>query len=172
MPIQTSYTVRFNDCDPFGHLNNSKYIDYMLNAREDHLSQYFDIELGDFHKQGFGWVVTNHEIQYIRPAAYNQKVIIQSDLIQTGDSHLLVEMRMYDETANTMKAILWTKFTCVNMKTGRKEIHPEDFMKLANGMLLQGVNVSGGLQGRLAEIAKAKNSEARIQNSEAMTSSS
>jgi len=87
MHNQTYYTVRFNDCDPFGHLNNSKYIDYMLNAREDHLSQFHNIELGDFHKQGFGWVVTNHEIQYIRPAAYNEKVCIQSDLIEAGDSH-------------------------------------------------------------------------------------
>jgi acyl-CoA thioester hydrolase len=35
------YTVRFNDCDPLGHLNNSKYIDYFLNAREDHLKEHF-----------------------------------------------------------------------------------------------------------------------------------
>lgn len=150
--MNTYYTVRFNDCDPFGHLNNSKYIDYMLNAREDHLSQFYNIELGDFHKQGFGWVVTTHEIQYIRPAAYNEKICIQSDLIDVGDSHLLVEMKMYDEAANTLKAILWTKFTCVNMKTSRKEIHTPEFMNIANAMLVQGVKVKEGVKGRLTEI--------------------
>ena len=154
MHNQTYYTVRFNDCDPFGHLNNSKYIDYMLNAREDHLSQFHNIELGDFHKQGFGWVVTNHEIQYIRPAAYNEKVCIQSDLIEAGDSHLLVEMRMYDERANTLKTILWTRFTCVNMKTAKKEIHPPDFMSLVNPMVVPDINTRHGLKGRLAEIFK------------------
>ena len=29
--------VRFQDCDPFGHLNNSRYLDYLINARKDHL---------------------------------------------------------------------------------------------------------------------------------------
>jgi acyl-CoA thioester hydrolase len=152
MHNQTFYTVRFNDCDPFSHLNNSKYIDYMLNAREDHLSQFHQIDLGDFHKRGFGWVVTNHEIQYIRPAAYNEKVAIQSDLIETGDSHLLVEMRMYDESGNTIKAILWTKFTCVNIKTGKKQVHPADFMTLANDMLVSNIDTSFGLKGRLTQL--------------------
>jgi acyl-CoA thioester hydrolase len=124
----------------------------MLNAREDHLSQLYNIELSDFHKQGFGWVVTNHEIQYLRPAAYNEKVCIQSDLVEAGDSHLLVEMRMYDEGENTLKAILWTKFTCVNMKTARKEMHPADFMKIANAMLVEGVSVKDGLKARIAEL--------------------
>jgi len=154
MQIQTYYTVRFNDCDPFGHLNNSKYIDYLLNAREDHLGQFHGIELGGFHKQGFGWVVTNHEIQYIRPAAYNEKVCIQSDLIEAGDSHLLVEMRMYNDIGNTLKAILWTKFTCINMKTAKKEIHPPAFMTIATEMLVSEVNTGNGLKGRLAELFK------------------
>jgi acyl-CoA thioester hydrolase len=149
MKMETYYIVRFNDCDPFGHLNNSKYIDYFLNAREDHLSQFYQIELGAFHKRGFGWVVTNHEIQYLRPASYNEKVCIQSDLIEVGDSHLLVEMKMYNEEGNILKAILWTTFTCINMKTGKKEIHPEDFMKLADSMVVTGINITEGLKGRL-----------------------
>lgn len=39
MSIETKSTakIRFIDCDPIGHLNNSKYLDYMLNAREDHV---------------------------------------------------------------------------------------------------------------------------------------
>jgi acyl-CoA thioester hydrolase len=128
----------------------------MLNAREDHLSQFHQIELVNFHKQGFGWVVTSHEIQYIRPAAYNEKVCVQSDLIEAGESHLLVEMRMYNETGNSLKAILWTKFTCVNMKTGKKEMHPADFMKMANELLVQDINTSNGLKGRLDEIRNTK----------------
>ena len=29
------YTIRFTDCDLFGHLNNGRYIDYLLNARKN-----------------------------------------------------------------------------------------------------------------------------------------
>lgn len=154
MQIQTFYVVRFNDCDPFGHLNNSKYIDYMLNAREDHLSEFHQIRLSDFHKRGIGWVVANHEIQYIRPAAYNDKICIQSDLIDAGDAHVVVEMRMYDESLNSLKAILWTKFTCVNMKTGKKEMHPDDFNTIAKDLLVPHININNGLKGRLTELFK------------------
>ncbi len=27
--------IRFQDCDPFNHLNNAAYINYLINARED-----------------------------------------------------------------------------------------------------------------------------------------
>lgn len=154
--MQTFYVVRFNDCDPFGHLNNSKYIDYMLNAREDHLANFHNIELLDFHKQGFGWVVSNHEIQYIRPAAYNEKVGIMSDLIEAGDSHLLVEMRMYDESLKVLKSILWTRFTCINMKTFRKEKHSDGFMKVAESMVIPGIDITQGMKGRLTELLTKK----------------
>src|SRR5215216_5206410 len=118
MQLQTFYTIRFNDCDPFSHLNNSKYIDYMLNAREDHLKQFHQLDLDGFYKKGIGWVVSSHEIHYVRAAAYNETVCIQSDLIDAGDNSLLVEMRMLDESGATLKALLWTKFTCINIRTG------------------------------------------------------
>lgn len=164
MQMQTYYTVRFNDCDPYGHLNNSSYIDYLLNAREDHLIQFHNIELDQFRKRGFGWVVSSHEIQYIRPAAYNEKVSIASDLIEAADSHLLVEMRMYDATGETLKAILWTKFTCINVKTARKEFHPADFMALANQMLTQGLHVKNGLKARVNELLRKNQLEADVRS--------
>ncbi len=27
--------IRFQDCDPYAHLNNGRYLDYFMNARED-----------------------------------------------------------------------------------------------------------------------------------------
>ncbi len=42
------YTIRFTDCDPFGHLNNGRYIDYLLNAREDHLKTEYGVDLSQF----------------------------------------------------------------------------------------------------------------------------
>lgn len=33
--LESKAKVRFHDCDPFNHLNNSRYIDYMVTARGD-----------------------------------------------------------------------------------------------------------------------------------------
>ncbi|HYF30727.1 MAG TPA: acyl-CoA thioesterase [Chitinophagaceae bacterium] len=160
MLLETSYTIRFNDCDPFGHLNNSRYIDYMLNAREDHLKQFHQLSLDTFYKQGFGWVVTGHEIFFLRPANYNETVVIQSDLLEVDDPHLLVEMRMLDETRTTLKAILWTRFASVNIKTGRKENHTEEFLHTLKGLLATGINPGPGLKARVQELAMTKKAAA------------
>ncbi len=135
--LQSFYTVRFNDCDPFSHLNNARYLDYFLNAREDHLLTYYQLRLTDFAKRGIGWVVNSHEIQYTRPALYNEKIGIQSCLIELGPAHLVVKMVMHDEALQTSKATLLSRFTCINLKTGRKENHPDDFMEFAMNVVVE-----------------------------------
>ena len=149
MLLKTFYTVRFSDCDPMGHLNNARYIDYMLNAREDHLKQAYQINLVEYHKQGIAWVVRRHDIQYVRPAFYNEVVCIESRLIELSESHVLVEMLMFDEQQTTLKAILWTNFTSVDVKTGRRKEHPAAFMEFASGVKVDDVNIPAGVTERI-----------------------
>lgn len=118
---RTFYTIRFNDCDPFGHLNNSRYIDYFLNAREDHLKEHYSIDLKEWAAKGIGFVVSRHEIQYIRAVTYNDTVCIQSALVGYGDNYLEVEMQMYDKDQQNLKAVLLSKFTQINLRTGKKD---------------------------------------------------
>jgi YbgC/YbaW family acyl-CoA thioester hydrolase len=146
---KTFYTVRFSDCDPMGHLNNARYIDYMLNAREDHLKQAYQIDLLEYHKQGIAWVVRRHDIQYVRPAFYNETVCIQSRLIELADSHVMVEMLMFDEKQTTLKAIMWTNFTSVDVKTGRKKEPTTEFMDFAATIKVEDVNIHAGLNERI-----------------------
>ena len=150
--LQSFYTVRFNDCDPFSHLNNARYIDYFINAREDHLRDNYQMRLSDFAKRGIGWVVTSHEIYYMRPAVYNEAVSIQSVIVELGEGHLLVEMLMQDEARQNNKAIMWSKFTCINLKTGKRENHPDDFMGFAKQVVADDIDVNGGIKGRINRV--------------------
>ena len=149
------YTVRFGDCDPFGHLNNARYIDYFLNAREDHLLEHYQLKLDDFAKKGIGWVVSRHEILYAKPAWYNEKISIQSALIELGEAQLLVEMLMQDESRQNNKAIMWSVFTCVNVKTGKKENHPDSFMEFARQIVDSSIDINNGIGGRLSELIQS-----------------
>jgi len=156
MLLQTFYPVRFNHCDPFGHLNNSAYIDYMINAREDHLKQFHKLDLDSFYKKGIGWVVSSHEIQYVRPANYNETVCIQSELIELGENYVIVEIRMLDENGANLKALLWSRFTCINIRTGKKENHTAEFMEIAKQFAVDHVNVQEGIKSRLAKFRAAQ----------------
>lgn len=153
---QSFYIVRFGDCDPLGHLNNARYLDYMLNAREDHLRDNYEIVLDDFAKKGVTWVVTYHEIQYIRPAVYNERVWIQSRVIEVTESQIKVEMLMYDEHLQQLKALLWTTFTHIHLKTGKRETHADDFQQFLASLAVPGIPTAGGVKARLGQLLGGK----------------
>ena len=138
--LESFYTVRFSDCDPFRHLNNARYIDYFLNAREDHIRDHYDLDLSQFYQQGLGWVVMQHEITYQRPANMNEKICIRSGLLAMGTDFLQVEMLMFNEDQTQLKALLHTRFVPVNIKTGRKEPHSPEFMESFQPRVLAGFN--------------------------------
>lgn len=142
--------IRFSDCDMFGHLNNARYLDYFNNARQDHLKAAYDMDLQDFYQQGTGWLVTNHDISYLKPAAFNETVYIESALLEVHDTYLLVEFLMMDEKQSHIKSLLWSRFVPVSLRTGKRENHPEAFMELARPMQCDDVDVPGGTKERLA----------------------
>jgi acyl-CoA thioester hydrolase len=64
-------------------------------------------------------------------------------------------MTLWDESLKTCKAILWTKFTHVNLKTGRKEKHNEAFSDFVKSVLVDGVDLEGGPQKRPSILSNA-----------------
>ncbi len=123
--------IRFQDCDPFNHLNNSKYIDYLINAREDQILEEYNLDMfAHIRKHNAAWVVTSHQISYLKPALIMEEVSIQSQLLHFGESNILVEMRMLDKKGLKLKSVLWTQFTYFDLKSQKKASHPEDLMGL------------------------------------------
>ena len=130
--------IRFPDCDPFNHLNNSKYIDYFLNAREDQLSQHYNLDLYKLAaEKGIGWVVSEHQIVYLKPANLMETVLIQTRLISYSEKEVTVEFTMWNENKSSLKSVLWTKFAHFNLATKKSEIHSEKFMELFSEVVVQ-----------------------------------
>lgn len=152
MELKTFYKIRFADCDSFKHLHNTGYIDYMLNAREDHLKEFHSIDMTDLYAKGSGWMINKHDITYLSPALYNEQVCITSGLIKRTDDSLLVEMAMWNESQSQLKAILWTKFIHINMQTGKRGKHPDWFMELSNGLENTSLQQFNSLNERLAAL--------------------
>lgn len=149
---KSSYLVRFPDCDLFGHLNNSRYLDYFMNAREDHLKEAYNLDLNSFYEQGQGWVVGGHEIRYLKPALYNERISIHSTLIDASASYLLVELLMYNEKETQLKSALWTSFIPVDIKTGKKRPHSPEFMQFLEQVWNKSIDPAQGMKARLVAL--------------------
>jgi acyl-CoA thioester hydrolase len=135
--VLTSKTkVRFQDCDPFNHLNNAAYLNYFMNAREDQLIDNYGIDIYKMaRKEGKSWVVGSNQIAYLKPAFLMEEVVIETQLLQFGESQLLVELRMLNSDRTEVKAIMWSTFVHFNLLQQKRELHSEEFMELFKSVL-------------------------------------
>jgi len=123
--------IRFPDCDPFNHLNNARYIDYFINAREDHIIANLNFNIYHYAAQnGMGWVVSKNQIAYLRPAFLMETVVIDSTLLRAEDREVFVEMKMWNERKDKIKSVLWSNFVHINMKTQKPENHSKELMEI------------------------------------------
>ncbi|AUP81502.1 acyl-CoA thioesterase [Flavivirga eckloniae] len=129
--LESKTKIRFQDCDPFNHLNNGSYINYFMNHREDVLIKHYDVDIYKMAKQrGKSWVSSSNQIAYLKPAFLMENVVFESQLIRFTNSELHVEMRMYNEDKSHLKAIIWCGFVYFNLLTQKRDIHTEDLMQL------------------------------------------
>jgi len=129
--LSSSALIRFQDCDPLNHLNNAKYLDYFINAREDQVLKAYDIDIFRHMKQtGKSWVVRSNQISYVRPARVMEEVTIHSQLIDFSEHNLSVEMTMWDKKETHIKSIFWVKFTYFDISTQKSAVHESNLLDI------------------------------------------
>ena len=135
--LNSVHKIRFQDCDPFNHLNNSKYLEYFINAREDQIEKHYNLDIFKHTKTtGHSWVVGSNQIAYLRPAKIMESVLIRSKLFAFNEHSLDVEMHMYDKSGEELKSVFWTKLFYVNIQSGKLAPHPEQLMDLFATVML------------------------------------
>lgn len=127
--LESKIKIRFPDCDPFNHLNNSRYLDYMINAREDQLLEHYDFDVYQMAKDtGLSWVVAQNQIAYLYPAFLMEEVVIETQLFSVSEKALLIEAKMWDNKKQFLKTVLWTKLVHYDLKTNKSATHSEELM--------------------------------------------
>lgn len=129
--LESKVKIRFQDCDPFNHLNNAAYINYFINAREDQISENYHLDIYKMARtQGISWVVGSNQITYIKPAFLMEEVVISTQLIYFNETQLQVELRMWNKDKTEIKAVMWSTFVHFNLLKQKREEHSDDLMQL------------------------------------------
>lgn len=137
----TDVAIRFQDCDPFGHLNNARYMDYFINVREDHLAEQYNLDIYERQKRlNTNWVVSNTKIAYISPVFFRETVSIQTKLIAHTSGSLLMEGVMRDKNRHHIKSIIWIKFTHFDLANKKTIQHSDELMKLFDKISMVGIS--------------------------------
>ena len=135
--ITSTTKIRFGDCDPLGHLNNVKYLEYMLNAREDHVESFYGFTYEDYIKKtGCYWVTIQNEIAYLKEVRANVEVKISSKTIEINDRISKVEILMTNLEGTIVHAVLWITVIYFDLKKRQSTAHPEEVIELFNKHLV------------------------------------
>lgn len=129
--LASKMKIRFHDCDPFNHLNNSRYIDYIVTARGDQLIDNYDLDIYKLAaEKGIGWVSAQTQISYLVPALLMEEVTIQTSLLAYSEKSLLLEGLMLNNDKTIIKAVMWTKLVHFHFRSQQSHSHSQDLMQL------------------------------------------
>lgn len=157
--LESKTRVQYQDCDPFNHLNNSKYIDYMMGARTEELLEQHSFNVAELaQKQGIGWVAAQTQISYVYPASWLEIITIESRLIHFSESSLLVEAFMWDEHKTKLKSVMWVKLVHFNIKTQKSHKHSDELMALFHEMHFP-LEISASFEERAKSLKKQNNTD-------------
>ncbi|NJB83992.1 acyl-CoA thioesterase [Wenyingzhuangia aestuarii] len=135
--LTSSTKIRFQDCDPFNHLNNGRYIDYFINQREDHVLNAYGIDIFKMiREEHIGWVVSSTQLAYILPVYTMEEIAFESQTIEFSKKHMKVEMRMFNKKKDKLKAIAWMTFVHIDLKKNTTREHSSKLMELFNEVVL------------------------------------
>jgi acyl-CoA thioester hydrolase len=105
-----------------------------MNAREDQVWAAYDFNIYEYSQRtGLGWVVTQNQIAYVRPALLMEEVIIESHLTESRPKFIRIEMRMFDKDRN-LKSLLWVHLVHVDIRKGKSIAHDEELQKLFDAL--------------------------------------
>ncbi len=123
--------IRFKDCDPLGHLYNTRFLDYCLEAREDHILEHYDLDLERYASTyGHAWVVIHHEVAYFAEARRNEFVRIRSAMIHYDQKKIINEYQMWDDQGIQLKFLMWTGFLHIDLSRKKAVNHGEEILKM------------------------------------------
>src|SRR5690606_1044702 len=117
--FKTNYRVHPDDIDMFQHVHNSRYFDYVMAARYDHMKLFYGMSMEDFMKSGYGWVVRTAHIDYKRALIMGQEFSVETGLesINPKGCRTSFEIKILD--TDKVACDGWFDYVLIDIKTGK-----------------------------------------------------
>ena len=128
LPIQ----IRFNDIDPWGHVNNAVYQNYFDLGR----LQFFDkLFRESFIQRENGLIIARSETDFYEPVLLNDSIGVVTWLKRIGNKSITLIQEIIDQETNVVKARSASILVCMNYHAGESIQIPADCRKNLESVL-------------------------------------
>ena len=127
LPINyvTELVVRFADLDPYGHVNATNYLDYVISGRWLYAKEHLGVTADDFIKKGVGFFMTESRVEYRRSINGVQRLTVSSFVSRVEDNYKFVSfsIKSHDQSRTFCTGEL--KFAIMDLTTMKTQPMPD-----------------------------------------------
>ncbi|MCP5463444.1 MAG: acyl-CoA thioesterase [Deltaproteobacteria bacterium] len=132
-PVTITIPVRFNDLDPFGHVNNVSMITYLEEARGAYCQKLFENENFDNVYDYFPFVIANISYNFERPVFYPDQVEVGIRISKIGTKSMTMDYALRSLKQNKQVGTGQTVAVMFNHQSQKSINIPDDLrQKIAN----------------------------------------
>ena len=113
--LEKEIIVSKNDLDELNHVNNIKYVNWILEIAKIHWrSLVSDETLGNYH-----WVLLEHQIKYLNPALLNDRIRIKTYVEETKEIKSSRIVNIYNKDTDKLLVTSRTIWCLISSKSGK-----------------------------------------------------
>ena len=113
--LEKEIIVSKNDLDELNHVNNIKYVNWILEIAKIHWrSLVSDETLGNYH-----WVLLEHQIKYLHPALLNDRIRIKTYVEETKEIKSSRIVNIYNKHTDKLLVTSRTIWCLISSKSGK-----------------------------------------------------
>jgi acyl-CoA thioester hydrolase len=118
-------TIRYNDLDPQGHVNNAAYLVYLEEARVGYI-KHLGLWKGSF--LDIGIIVADLHITYKQPVLYSQTLKIGAQVIRLGTKSMKME-HTFEDSSGTIYATAAVVLVAYDYRAGHSVPVPDEWRR-------------------------------------------
>jgi acyl-CoA thioester hydrolase len=135
--------VKFNEADPLGIVWHGHYVRYFEDGREA-FGEKYGLRYLDIYKEGYTVPVVNVQCNYKRSLRYGDRVIVQTNYINTAAAKIKFEYKLYNFATGELVADGSSLQVFLDVPTSTLQLTIPPFFgkwKTTHGLILPANNV-------------------------------
>lgn len=127
--FESEIHIRPDDIDLNNHVHNTKYLDYVLAARYDQMTNAYKMSMNEFLDLGYNWVVSTTHIEYKRALKLEDEIIVKTQIDNVNGAQSKVKFWIVKKNNNKVAAEGYLIYTMVSLKTGKPVRIPDTIIR-------------------------------------------
>lgn len=123
-PLSLPVQIRFNDIDPFGHVNNATYQEYFDLGRVQYFRQIFN---GDLFTKEMALVIASINTNFLDAVKLHDQIEVRTKIDEIGNKSLKMLQHVIDTRTGELKATCLSVMVCFRTSDHQTQMIPDEW---------------------------------------------